>query len=109
MRLLEIAARWEMITLVGGFGVVTIWKLLQSGSLAGLLRSGDGTLSPGRIQMLMLTVVTAFQYLLGVMHDPSHMHAIPQNLVLALGGSHSVYLGAKAWSSLGQKDKQETK
>jgi hypothetical protein len=109
MRLLAIAARWEMITLVTGSGAITLWKLLQSGRLAGLLRSDDGTLSPGRIQMLMLTVFTAFQYLLGVMHDPSHMPALPRDLVLALGGSQSVYLGAKAWTIFGQKDKQETK
>jgi len=46
------AARWELIVFVVAFGVVTLWRLLQDGSFAGLLRASDGTLSPGRIQML---------------------------------------------------------
>src|SRR6266852_5901567 len=103
MRLLANVARWEMIILIAAFGIVTIWKLFQSASFAGLLRSSDGTLSPGRVQLLVLTVLTAFQYLLATMHDPSHLPPIPASLVLALGGSQAVYIGAKAWSIFGVK------
>ena len=110
MRLLANAARWEMIVLGASFAIVTIWKLLQSGSFAGLLRSADGTMSPGRVQLLVLTVLTALQYLLATIHDPSHLPAVPGNLVLALGGSQAVYLGAKAWTLLGlNSGKQEKK
>jgi hypothetical protein len=96
-------ARWETLALVLSLGIVTLWKLFQSISLAGLLRSSDGTLSPGRIQLLVLTILTSMQYLLATIHDPSHLPAIPASLVMALGGSQAVYLGAKAWSTFGSK------
>ena len=103
MRWLTNLARWELIILMTAFGIVTLWKLFRSASFAGLLRSGDGTLSPGRIQLLVLTLMTALQYLLATMHDPSHLPTVPSNLVTALGGSQVVYLGLKAWSAFGPK------
>ena len=99
MRLLANLARWELIILVTSFAAVMLWRLLKTASLAGLLRSSDGTLSPGRIQLLMLTVLTALQCLLTTIHDPYHLPSIPSNLVIALGGSQLVYLGAKAWNT----------
>jgi sulfite exporter TauE/SafE len=98
MRTLVTLAQWEGIILLLSFGVVTVWKLLASGSFAGLLRSSDGTLSPGRIQLLVLTVMTALQYVLATIADPSHLPELPSNLEMALGGSQALYLGAKAWS-----------
>jgi hypothetical protein len=76
--------------------------LFQSVSFDGMLRSSDGTLSPGRIQMLVLTVLTALQYLLTTVHDPTHLPHIPEGLVIAMGGSQAIYLGAKAWSIFGK-------
>jgi hypothetical protein len=103
MDMLANAARWALIILITAFGAVTLWKLFHSASFAGLLRSSDGTLSPGRIQLLVLTVLTSLQYLLATIHDPSHLPALPSNLVMALGGSQLVYLGSKAWSIFGRK------
>jgi hypothetical protein len=103
MRLLMNVAHWESLTLVVSLGIVTLWKLFQSVSFAGLLRSSDGTLSAGRIQLLVLTILTSLQYLLATMHDPTHLPAIPASLVMALGGSQAVYLGAKAWNIFGSK------
>jgi hypothetical protein len=103
MRWLEITARWELIILIASFAVVTLWRLFKSASFAGLLRASDGSLSPGRIQLLTLTVLTALEYLLTTMRDPSHLHALPSSLVGAVGGSQLLYLGAKAWSSFGPK------
>lgn len=105
MRLLMETARWEAILLVAAFAVVTVWKLLQTASFTGLLRSGDGTPSPGRMQMMVLTLLSAMQYLLTTLHDPSHLPAPPAGLLAVLGGSHAVYLGAKAWTSFGPKGK----
>ena len=99
MKSLETAARWELMVLIGSFGVVCLWQIFRSVTFAGLLRSADGSISPGRIQLLVLTVMTAMQYLLTTIHDPSHLPTLPSNLVTALGGSHLVYLGAKAWST----------
>jgi hypothetical protein len=103
MRLLVIVARWETILLIAGFGVVTLWRLFQSVSFAGLLRSADGTMSPGRAQLLVLTIFTALQYLLTTMHDPTSLPHIPSGVVIALGGSQAIYLGTKAWSIFGSK------
>jgi len=96
-------ARWEFILLIVAFGVVTMWRLLKSAVFDGLLRAADGTVSPGRIQLLVLTVLTALQYLLATIHDPSHLPAVPSSLVAATGGSQVVYLAAKAWSIFGPK------
>jgi sulfite exporter TauE/SafE len=101
MRLLASVARWETIALIASFGIVTLWKLFQSASFSGLLRSSDRTLSPGRVQLLVLTILTALQYLLATMHDPSHLPPVPADLVKVLGGSQFVYLGAKAWDIFG--------
>jgi hypothetical protein len=109
VRLLANFARWEMMLLPACFGAVTLWKLFQTGCFDGLLRSDDGSLSPGRIQLLVLTVLTALQYLLTVLHDPSHLPPISMGLVMALGGSQSIYLGAKAWSMLGKRNNLEDK
>ncbi len=103
MRLLVNVARWETIALITSFGIVTLWKLFQSASFAGLLRSSNGTLSPGRIQLLVLTVLTALQYLLTTIHDPSRLPTLSTGLLVALGGSQIVYLAAKAWSFFGFK------
>ncbi len=101
MHLLFNTARWELILLVSSIGALTIWKLFNSASFAGMLRANDGTLSPARIQMLVLMGFTALQYLLATIHDPSHLHPLPPGLVMAMGGSQLVYLAAKAWSLFG--------
>ena len=106
MRTLINVARWETIILVASFGAVTLWKLFQSARFAGLIRSSDGTISPARIQLLVLTVLTALQYLLTTIRDPSHFPAIPAGLVMGIGGSQALYLGAKAWSMFGQNGKK---
>jgi hypothetical protein len=98
MTLLISFARWELIVLAVSFGAIIFWKLWQTASFAGLLRSSDGTLSPGRIQLLILTVMTAMQYLVATIHDPTQMPTIPSTLVTVLGGSQVVYLGSKAWT-----------
>jgi hypothetical protein len=103
MRLLFITARWELIFLIASIGAVTLWKLFNSQSFAGLLLAQDKTISPGRVQLLMLTLLTAFQYLLATIQDPSHLPQPPASLVTAMGGSQLVYLGAKAWTLFGQR------
>jgi hypothetical protein len=105
MLLVQEVARWELIILVASIGIVTLWKLFSSTSLAGLLQSNDRTVSPGRIQLLISTVLVALQYLLATIHDPSHLPTIPSSLVTVMGGSQLTYLGTKAWSSFGPKPK----
>jgi len=103
IRLLQSAAKWELVVLVTSIGLVSLWRLLKDGSFAGLLRAENRTLSPGRIQMLMVTVLIALQYLLSTIHDPTHLPDISPNLVAVLGGSQLVYLGGKAWDAFWPK------
>ncbi len=104
MELLALTARWELIVVITSFSVVTLWKLFKSASFTGLLRASDNTLSPGRVQLLVLTLLTAVQYLLATLQDPSRMPSLPAPLVAALGGSQAIYLGAKAWNMLNLKN-----
>jgi hypothetical protein len=96
MQLLVKLAQWEAILLVVAIGAVTLWKVLTTADLSDLLRAADGSFSPGRVQMLMLTIPTAMRYLIATLHDPSRLPDLPQNLLAALGGSHFVYPGASA-------------
>ncbi|MGI8741916.1 MAG: hypothetical protein ACR2NN_04985 [Bryobacteraceae bacterium] len=93
-------ARWEVIVLVTGFGVITFWKLMTGGfRLEGLLRAQDGTFSPGRAQLLVLTIFTAIQYAMQIMQDSSHLPTVPSVFVMALAASQAMYLAGKAWSA----------
>lgn len=56
-------------------------------------------LSPMRIQLLLVTLALAAQYLSEVIAgDRQTMPAIPQSWIAVLGGSHSLYLGGKFWN-----------
>jgi hypothetical protein len=105
MRILQVVARWEAILLLAGFGAVIGWRLIRSAAFDGLLRANDGTFSPGRVQLLVATVGAALEYLLGVLHDPTHLPTIPSGIVMAVGGSQAVYLGLKAWNIFGPGQK----
>lgn len=101
-------AAWEGIILLGGFILVVLWKLATGEIpldylLYGDARSEEGAgastfFSPGRAQMLMLTVVAAGYYLLQVIQDPTHFPPVPNELLVALGGSHAIYLSGKTQS-----------
>ncbi len=102
---------WETAILLGGFFGAIFWKLLTGGiSLQYLLygdSAGGGTsFSPGRLQLLMVTLMVAMQYLVQVISSPTQFPHIPQFWIVALGGSQAVYLGGKAWSLLSGGSKQ---
>ena len=48
----------------------------------------------------MVTSLMAGYYLLQVIHDPTTFPKIPVSWIVALGGSHAIYLGGKAFSML---------
>jgi len=92
--------------LVGGFFGVVLWKLATGEiSLAYLLyvrgKSGRWSYSPGRLQLLIFTLGVAAHYLHGVMVNPrvDTLPEIPPSVLAALGGSHAVYIGGKAFTS----------
>ena len=80
------------------------------GLLSGDDASGKTSFSPGRAQLLILTLLVALQYVMQVIHNPAAFPQIPGSWVAALGGSQVVYLGGKAQSLLfgGIKDRFKT-
>jgi len=96
--------------LIGGFFGMIAWKVVTGRiSLNYLLwgncrdqvsRSDSEFFSPGRAQLLFVTVVTAGYYLTQVIHDPTHFPQIPTAWLIGLGGSQGIYLGGKAQSML---------
>jgi hypothetical protein len=104
MELLKTVARWEGLAILLALSAVTLWKLARLRSFDGLLRDADGSFSPARVQLLMVTVFTAMQYLITALttHDHTKMPTVPDSLVGGLGGSQLTYLGAKALRLLGK-------
>ena len=96
---------WEVSVLLAGFLGIVLWKILTSkinldGLLSGDDASGNTSFSPGRAQLLILTLLVALQYVMQVIHNPAAFPQIPGSWVAALGGSQAVYLGGKAQSLL---------
>jgi hypothetical protein len=106
MEFLTKLATIEVGILVGGCFAVVAYKLVIGEiSLAGLLYSkepdGRPAFSPARLQLLIFTGVVAARYLGEVIADPRQLSLphLPLSVVIALGGSHAVYLGGKAVSA----------
>ena len=105
MPTLPLLARYAALLLIAGFGLVVGWKLLTGGIVTdGLLASfadGKRRSSPGRLQLLLFTIVAAVQYLSAVWRNSSaeSLPAPPQELLAVLAGSQAVYLGGKAVST----------
>ncbi len=102
---LQLAAYGSLVV-IAGFGAIVGWKLLNGDiNTDGLLNSFDDrgrrSSSPGRLQLLLFTIVVAIQYLTSVWKNPSAgaLPAIPQSVLAALAGSQAVYLGGKALST----------
>jgi len=97
-------AEWEGVVLVAGLCGVVVWKLLTGEISLNYLLYGDARnqaspfFSPGRAQMLVLTVISAVYFLLQVIQNPAKFPEVPNSLIGLLAGSHAVYLGGKAQS-----------
>lgn len=95
-------ARYGALGLIASFAGIAGWKLLAGGiSLDGLLDSSSGgraRSSPARLQLLLITLVAAIQYVSTVLHDPtaSSLPPVPQSMLAIVAGSQGVYLGGKA-------------
>src|SRR5271157_5920324 len=97
---------WAGFILVLGFCGIVFWKLATGEISLDSLLYGDARrdqqgrtrtyFSPGRLQMLMVTVISAGYFLLQVIQDPTKLPDVPNSLLVGLGGSHAVYLGGKA-------------
>jgi hypothetical protein len=93
------AARYEIYVLLGGLMLIVVYKIFTGGiNLTGLLSDKSGAFSPGRLQMLMATILTSLYYLIQVMENQStsSLPPLPYTLVAVMGGSQAIYLGGKA-------------
>jgi hypothetical protein len=97
-----------LVLKVGLAAVFLGWALvIAHGILAGsinttdLLRDGkDGELSPARIQLLIVTIVTLAMYVSKVVAMKRGDHSLPDidpTVLAVLGGSHAVHLGSKGY------------
>ncbi len=103
MQTLETVISLEAMVLLGALAALLgYWMLIGKINVQGLLSDkSDGSLSPGRVQLLILTLSGALFYLGQVFHDPSRLPNVPPELLLIIGGSHVVYLGGKSLPILG--------
>jgi len=101
-------AYWEGVILLGGFFGIVLWKLFTGRiGLRGLLDGdeADGatlttSFSPGRAQLLLVTLASALYFLVQVIRNRSALPSVPPALLLAFGASNAAYLGGKAYSLL---------
>jgi len=101
---LSIFVRYEIWLLILGLIFVVGYQLLTGRINTKKLLHNKTTdrPSPGRVQLLMLTLVGALYYLLRTADDPQKLPEIPNELLLILGGSNLVYLTGKASSFYSQ-------
>ncbi len=92
--------------LLFGFAAVILLRIVTGHiSLGGLLDSKDAgggrSFSPARLQLLLFTIVVAAYYLHTVLANPRQgsLPSLPTGVIAALGGSHVVYLGGKAFTA----------
>lgn len=96
--------RLEVWAFLGGAAVIVLYKLLTGRiNLAGLLGTGDNAITAHRVQMLLITFYVALDYVRRVAAAPhlATLPDVPQNMLLLLGGSHTLYLGGKGVQQLG--------
>lgn len=104
MEQLATFARYEFGILLAVFAVVIVYQLLTGAiKMDGVLRekstTGTGGVSAARVQLLLLTFAMAF-YVLAQVIEFRTFPDIESKWLLVLGGSHSVFLGAKGVISL---------
>jgi hypothetical protein len=106
LSLIEWLIRAEVVVFFAGlFGLIgyqiVTRKINTRYLLYGTRSDGTKYFSPERIQLLVLTVIVAFTYLMKLIHNPSGgFPDIDKRLVQILAGSNGIYLGGKSWTML---------
>ncbi len=103
-------AWWEGFLLLGSLAGIVVFKLIGGQIstrelLTGERAHGPEFFSPGRAQLLVVTVLGAAYDLVQVLHSPGRdsLPPLPKTMVAALGGSQAIYLAGKAWAVLGDR------
>ncbi len=94
---------FEAIGFLFGLLVVVSYQLLtRQINLQGVFHRKDGTgqTSPERVQLLLATIAAAARYATEVSQAPAGtLPDIPSNWLYVMGGSSSIYVLHKAWST----------
>jgi hypothetical protein len=108
MPLLTKFVRFEVMFLIFGLAAVVLARLLggeinTKGLLYGSDAQGNQSFSPGRVQLLLLTIAAAGQYLTQILGnlgnlDQSSLPPVNNDLVAGLLGSNAVYLTGKFYN-----------
>jgi hypothetical protein len=84
------------------FAVIAYMMVAGRISLSGLLRrkDGSGQLSPAPIQLLIMTLAVCAGYLVEVVYSArGNIPDVSISSLYLLGGSSSIYLARKAWTT----------
>jgi hypothetical protein len=101
MQTLSTLLRLEIGSLLAILGMIVAYQIL-TGRIhiqKMLFDKATGHFSPGRVQLLLLTLMTVFYQVLQVLKDPTEFPNIPQEALLVLFGGNLAYLGGKFYSS----------
>lgn len=96
---------WEGILFFGVLGAILFTQLLSGDiNTRGLLygrKNSQLYFSPGRVQLLVLTLGGAFNYLMSALQAPTphSLPPVPAEWIAILGGSNGVYLLGKAYAT----------
>lgn len=91
---------WEGLALLAAIAGIVMVRLLTgelrtSGLIEGTTAAGSRFVSAGRVQLLIVSLVTAVRYLAQVWQHPQEFPEVPQTWLLFFGGSQVLYLGSK--------------
>ena len=105
METLGLILRYELLILLLVLIAIIAYKLLvRQINTNGLLldKTSGRAISPGRLQMLVITLMIAVYYVFLVMdtEDTGRLPDLPNEFLIALGGSHAVYLSGKLYGML---------
>lgn len=102
MTTLATVLRYELLFLLLALIVIVAYRMItQQINVTGLLmdKTSGRTFSPGRLQLLITTIGIALYYIMMVMdtNDTTRLPDMPNEFILALGGSHGIYLTGKLY------------
>jgi hypothetical protein len=95
---------WEGMLFLASLATIVLSQLLSGGINSRWLlfgrKNSDHYFSPGRVQLLVLTLGGAFNYLLTVLQAPiaCSLPPVPQEWLAILGSSNGIYLAGKAYA-----------
>lgn len=100
MTTLMTVARWEVGLFMAALAAIVVYQIVTGrintrGLLSDKGKNGVVSFSPARLQLLMFTLATA-AYLLSQVMKLLAFPEIDPNVLVILGGSHALYLGAKS-------------